>query len=264
MENLGPLTFVDGPVGATINEHQSAMFRAVVDGSPCWDYQWYSNGVTIAGGTGFFHVTPQMVLAQNGDQYRVAVTTPLGTYMSDVATLTVNPVHFATNIAFVIKQGQVLRILVAKLPAFAADLAGYPLTFTTVDAQTANGTPVVLANDQVTYTPPTGFVGTDRFAYRVGCDHGGTVSAFVEVQVQAATSGPPSGNMLAPVQTPTNSIILRFMGIPRKTYQVQRTTDLNPPVTWTTIGTAMTDARGRGQYEDTSPPPPPVFYRTVR
>lgn len=49
-----------------------------------------------------------------------------------------------------------------------------------------NGTPDNLADDQLVYTPPTGFSGVDQFEYTLADSQGNTSIAEVSIQVQAS------------------------------------------------------------------------------
>lgn len=62
------------------------------------------------------------------------------------------------------------------------DMDGNPLTVTGV-SEPANGTAAVNADNTVTYTPKSGFVGDDSFTYTVSDSDGQTASASVSVSV---------------------------------------------------------------------------------
>ncbi|HBY80779.1 MAG TPA: hypothetical protein DEG47_28065, partial [Cyanobacteria bacterium UBA11148] len=57
-----------------------------------------------------------------------------------------------------------------------------------------NGTPGDLTDDSVTYTPNTGFSGTDSFTYQLSDGQGGTTTGIVNVTVEAASNTPPVAN----------------------------------------------------------------------
>lgn len=71
-----------------------------------------------------------------------------------------------------------------------SDPDGDPLTIVSVTAPIAGGTAVVAGNS-VTYTPPSGFVGSDRFAYTISDGRGGSASAMVTINVAAPINQPP-------------------------------------------------------------------------
>jgi len=63
----------------------------------------------------------------------------------------------------------------------------------------------------------------------------------------------------------TNSVVgMRFAGIPGYTYDVQRTEDLTPPVTWTTLHTTNCPPLGLFDFIDVSPPIGSAYYRTAQ
>lgn len=65
-----------------------------------------------------------------------------------------------------------------------------PLTITNV-TQPANGTAVINPDGTVTYTPNSGFIGTDTFTYTISDGRGGTATATVTVFVGVSPPGPP-------------------------------------------------------------------------
>src|SRR5439155_21304409 len=117
-----------------------------------------------------------------------------------------------------------------------------------------NGGLVSMGGGNVTYTPPTNFIGPDRFTYTVSDGHGGTGSAFVLIQVRSADQ--ISGNMFPPT-TITGGYLVNFSGIPGRTYSLQRATNISGP--WITLGPVTADANGIGSYSDTNSPPVSAF-----
>jgi immune inhibitor A len=71
-----------------------------------------------------------------------------------------------------------------------SDPDGDALTVTGV-TQPANGSAVANAGGTVTYTPASGFVGTDTFTYTVSDGRGGTSTASVTIAVTEAPNRPP-------------------------------------------------------------------------
>jgi hypothetical protein len=69
---------------------------------------------------------------------------------------------------------------------------------------------------------------------------------------------------LTGIQVVPNGIKLTFSASTNYTYQIQRASALpNSGTAWTNIGSATTDAAGRGEFTDTNPPPTQGYYRTV-
>ena len=73
------------------------------------------------------------------------------------------------------------------------DPAGYALSVTAI-TQPTKGTAVLNTDGTVTYTPNSGYTGTDAFSYTVSDGHGGTASALVSLTVgtPAATAAWPA------------------------------------------------------------------------
>jgi hypothetical protein len=100
-------------------------------------------------------------------------------------------------------------------------------------------------------------------------------SSSSEGQPTAGTSGGTSDatgsvfSVLPPVTfTSINAvggaIRLTFSGAPNQTYQIHRAPTLQRGASgWTSIGSAITDAAGQGQFTDNNPPPAQGYYRTA-
>jgi hypothetical protein len=140
------------------------------------------------------------------------------------------------------------------------DPDGDSLIVTGVRSTSPFGT-VALEDGWVTYVSAAGFEGEDSFAYVVDDQYGGQAEGWVQVRGRV----PPdevSGNMLPPVVQPGGVVLLRFAGIPGRTYRVQRAGRLTNP-DWEVIGGATIGGSGFGEFVDTSPPAGNRFYRTV-
>jgi hypothetical protein len=225
-------------------------------GTPPFSYQWGRAGTNIGGASSSSLSLPGVTLASAG-AYSVVVTNVSGSITSAVATLTVNQPPTAFNVTAATKQNVPMSIPTEKLLMFALDPEGDPLTVVSVGAST-NGATVVLGGGAVTYTPVTGFIGTDRFAYTVGDSWGGTGPAFVQVVVRPADQS--SGNMLQPTTTDAGCLV-RFAAISGRTYTIQRAESLSGP--WLTLTTVTIGPSGLGVYEDTDAPPAGAYYRTT-
>jgi hypothetical protein len=110
----------------------------------------------------------------------------------------------------------------------------------------------------VTYTPATGFIGSDLFTYTIYDGWGGMATGSLVVSVIPGNTAPP--NMLPAVYTP-GGLLLRFAGIVGRTYSVQRAPAVTGP--WVSVGTASIGPTGIGSLQDTNPPPGNAFYRTA-
>jgi hypothetical protein len=151
-------------------------------------------------------------------------------YNADTAGKCVNHPPTASNLAAATRRNQAISIPAEKILLYASDPDGDPLVVTNVSATSTNGGSVVLGGGAVTYTPVAGFIGADRFTYTVADGRGGTASGFVLVQVR--DDGGLSQNML-PLTTTPNGYLVTFVGIPGRTYTLQRAPSVTGP--WTTL-----------------------------
>jgi hypothetical protein len=140
------------------------------------------------------------------------------------------------------------------------DPDGDDLSIIAVSANSTNGGTVVLTSTNVIYTPATDFTGTDRFTYTVGDGRGGIAVATVVVTVGSADDLTP--NIMSITMTETNTVKIRFAGIPGFTYGIERTANLSP-ASWGNIGTICVPANGIAEFEDLTPPQGMAYYRTA-
>ena len=86
-----PPTIVDRPAGATRTVGESVTFSISASGPGPLSYQWYLNGIPIAGANSYSH-TIQAVALTDAGAYSAGVRNKAGEVMSFPAVLTVNPV----------------------------------------------------------------------------------------------------------------------------------------------------------------------------
>ena len=87
---VGPVQFARQPVSVTTNENVYVTFIAGVSGATPYYYQWYSNGVAIAGATAANYTTPVMTLfTNNNDYYSISVSNDFSSVTSTNAILTI-------------------------------------------------------------------------------------------------------------------------------------------------------------------------------
>lgn len=77
------------PKPVTVLQGRPAAFYAYVDGTPPWTYQWFSNGVAIAGATDWRYDLPAAPLSASGTLYSYQING--GAVISANAALTVTP-----------------------------------------------------------------------------------------------------------------------------------------------------------------------------
>lgn len=85
------VTISTAPQSVSVEENKEATFSVVASGTWPVTYQWRRNGFDIPGATGRSYTTPPAQLSEDGDQFDVQITNPLGTVPSSVAILSVQP-----------------------------------------------------------------------------------------------------------------------------------------------------------------------------
>ena len=139
--------------------------------------------------------------------------------------------------------GQTNSLAVARLLQTCSAPQGDLLAITAVSPASSQGGVVQLAGSTITYTPATGFVGTDSFTYTVFDSRGASTQGTVTVTVVAVTMAPT----LAFTLPLPNSVVLRFAGLPGIAYHVEASTDL---VHWSEIGVASAVTNGWFEFID--------------
>ena len=120
----------------------------------------------------------------------VRVTDKSGAGLNDVGTITIvigstSAAPVAVGDVFQLTQGN-SNIPLTVLANDTDPDPGQTLSVTGVGATESGGTATLGTNGQnIVYTPPAGFIGTDRFTYTVGDGQGGTATSMVTVQVMA-------------------------------------------------------------------------------
>jgi hypothetical protein len=120
----------------------------------------------------------------------------------------------------------------------------------------------------VLYKPPAAFVGSDSITWVMQDSEGDQNTGTILAEVVASPTQPDQPTLnLIPVtfDTAPNSTdaTLHFASLPGFSYTVQYTDNLTQPVTWTTLGTAVT-ANGVFQIVDpTARNAVQRYYRTL-
>src|SRR6266850_1963619 len=84
-----PPTIVIPPADQTVTAGQMATFSVPASGTAPLSYQWQKDGVDISGATSPSYTTPATTTQDNGAQFRVVVSNPVGSTTSGTATLKV-------------------------------------------------------------------------------------------------------------------------------------------------------------------------------
>src|SRR5205085_8283023 len=69
-----------------------AVFSVTAAGTATLQYQWFSNGVALAGATSSSVAVSNLLLSASGSQFSVIVSNCVGSITSAVASLTVTPI----------------------------------------------------------------------------------------------------------------------------------------------------------------------------
>lgn len=174
------------------------------------------------------------------------------------ASTRVNRAPVAGNDPVTGRAGQRLRIPVAQVLANDTDPDLDSLTVVSVDAASAAGGTASLSGGWVSYTPPPDPVPGDTIGYTVGDPFGGTARGSILVSLEETGGSPLT---LVTITADTAGVVLEFVGIPGRTYRIERSATLSPP--WTALGTAVADRYGRFRFTDVEAPAGEAFYRTV-
>jgi len=246
------------PVGG-VGPHGGIVTLAVAaSGSAPLSYQWFNGAAPVEGAIDPVFVLPIEDL-NSGGSYKVRVTNGVTFVDSDPAVVTVTNADPTTEFDLVSTNANVpLNIEVFTLLANDSDPDGDLLTFTSVNATGTTVGAVSESLGMITYTPPTGFTGSDSFTYTVNDGiWGGTTTETVIVTVNAAATTPP-GQLALVISGGTATGT--FTGTPGKTYILQRSTDLSSP--WTNVDTEVAPESGIVTVLDPGPvPAPKAFYR---
>jgi len=135
-----------------------------------------------------------------------------------------------------------------------------PLSVIWVSPSSAKGGTITQLSDWIIYNPPAGLDSTDTFTYQISDGQGAPVTGTVTVAVVADTAAAPN---LTISLLPGGSFLIKFNGVPNKTYTIQYSEDPASGA-WTTLGTATSDAFGDFQFIDTPQAGSPMrIYRSV-
>ncbi|MCK9689636.1 Ig-like domain-containing protein [Scleromatobacter humisilvae] len=174
-----------------------------------------THGSVVVNADGSYTYTPS-----NGytgtDSFSYIVTDHSGATSTATVTLTVTPLPItAKNDS---ASGQENGTIAGSLAGDATAIAGDANTFTLGGTHPAHGSVVVNADGSYTYTPTTGYSGTDSFSYVV-TDHSGqtstaTVSLTVNPLGYSASPDAKSGNENSPISGSLSSDVTQIPGDP--------------------------------------------------
>jgi hypothetical protein len=86
----GPPAITTQPSATPTTVGSSVTLSVTASGAPPLAYQWFKNGVAIAGAIAAIFTTAVLGTADNGTAYTVSITNSLGTVMSQPVVLSVS------------------------------------------------------------------------------------------------------------------------------------------------------------------------------
>jgi hypothetical protein len=104
----------------------------------------------------------------------------------------------------------------------ASDPDGDTLSFS-ASATSVQGGTIGIAGGNLTYTPPTGFIGADSFTVAADDSRGGATNRTVSVTVNSGST--VSLNIVSPPTIQGGNFVVRFAGIPGRTYTIEWSAD---------------------------------------
>jgi hypothetical protein len=175
------------------------------------------------------------------------------------ALLTVNAQPTAVDDFIASGSNQPVTFAGSKLLFNDSDSDGDALSLVSVNPSSTNGGTASLSAGLVTYTPTSGFTGTDMFTYTLGDARGGRSTGRVFVTVGAT-------NFISVVNPPTFSndghFLVGYSGIPGYVYTVERSTNVVGP--WSVFTNVVASPSGLFSIDDPNTPPEPIrFYRVI-
>ncbi|SFL08500.1 Ig-like domain-containing protein, partial [Rhodanobacter glycinis] len=164
--------------------------------------------VSVSGKTVTY--TPSSTYYGGTDSFTYTATNPGGTSTPATVTMTVTPLSVPTAQALSVTTTTGASV---QIQATAGATGPAPFTGVSVAQVPAHGQ-ATASGEQLTYTPATGFTGTDHFTYRIANHFGQSAAATVTVTVTAAgQASAPDGTVTlttkpnAPVTTNLGNIV---------------------------------------------------------
>jgi len=224
---------------------------------------WTTTGATSVGvspGSASLALSGSTPVTPSATQiYTLTATDSIGREVTATTTVTINqpPVFpgFATTTDFQAPASLSLPTVLLG----TTDPEDDSFTVSAAGPATANGGSAVLQAGSILYTPPNGYSGQDTFPITITDARGSSTSGTITVTVDYD----PAMEASAPVLTvlPDGKRHLEFQGIPGRTYEVQRTTNM---VQWSVLSTLVAGPTGVLSYTDNNPPQGAAFYRFSR
>jgi large repetitive protein len=178
--------------------------------------------VSVSGETVTY--TPSSIFYGGTDSFTYTATNPGGSSAPATVTITVTPLSVPTVAAISVSTTTGTPVQIAA----TVDASG-PMPFTGVSVASAPAHGSASAQgSQITYTPATGFVGTDSFTYQVANHFGSSAPATITVAVTAAGSLGAATGTKTVTTTPGTVVTLDLGQIVPDTYVSSAVTGLSP------------------------------------
>jgi HD domain-containing protein/Big-like domain-containing protein len=194
MANLDIVTVTEGdPAGVTFNvlANDTDVDSGDVLSVSSYDGSTISNGTLTDVGGGSFNYVPDPGFS-GAETFSYVVADPSGANASGTVTITVTSVPsspVAGDDAYVTQQDTPLTIAAPGVLGNDGDQDGDTLTLQTSPTSGPTNGVVVLASDgSFTYTPNSGFTGTDSFTYRIDDGTGRSADGVVTITVTSGAS----------------------------------------------------------------------------
>jgi hypothetical protein len=250
---------------ANITATAQAGFQVSSDGSTFGSTATYTESGGSASGTVYVRLSATAAGGSYNSVNAVVLSSTSATSQDITTASSGNVVNPAPEASFAITttSNTAASFNVFKLTNSAQDsLNAYPLTVTAVTSPSANGT-VVLSGNTITYTPTTGYTGSDSFTYTLSDNLGGSSTGTVTVTVNDINA---SSSLTDIVVTNGVSATITASGLPTTSYHIQVATSPSGP--WSTIDSATSAANGVLIYTDEifypTNYPNPGFYRLAQ
>jgi hypothetical protein len=145
--NPNPPLIATQPTTATVTAGETATFTVVATGTAPLSYQWQKNNTGIEGANSATYTTPATTAADNGSQFRVAVSNSAGGVISTAATLKVNAA--STCSATVVQSSSGIDASLDSCGAYQISVPSFAWTFGGNLGQTATNVLVNAGTDDV-------------------------------------------------------------------------------------------------------------------
>jgi len=159
---------------------------------------------------------------------------------------------------------RVTKVLLTTLLANDTDPENDTLSITAVGSALPTGSTVSISGAFVVYIAPVNTAGNGSFTYTLS-DGTASVTSTVTVTETSSSAAAGSPNSVSLVQSGSD-YVLKFLGVPGRTYGVQYTTATGLPYTWNEFPSPVSRVApdsGVMSYTDVNPPGPIRLYRAV-